>query len=170
MKKLVFLFLLLSASPSVKSDILHSVTSSVKLQVDVAASAAKALPTSYSVSGTNITPTYDSTANAIGGFNLGSITSGVPAALETTFAVATPGDSFSLSESWQSGDATPSATSLTNQAVSSLPMLGETTTTAGGSAGSLAGSIASDHAITNLTPGNAGTSVTGQVITSIQID
>ena len=169
MKKLVFLFLLLSASPS-KSDILHSVTSSVKLQVDVAASAAKALPTSYSVSGTNITPTYDSTANAIGGMNVGSLTSGVPAALETTFAVTTPGDSFSLSESWQTGDTTPSATSLTNQAVSSLPMLGETTTTAGGSAGSLAGSIASDHAITSLTPGNAGTSVTGQVITSIQID
>ena len=169
MKKLIFIFLLF-ASPSVKSDILHSVTSSVKLQVDVAASAAKALPTSYSVSGTNITPTYDSTANAIGGMNVGSLTSGVPAALETTFAVTTPGDSFSLSESWQTGDATPSATSLTNQAVSSLPMLGETTTTAGGSAGSLAGSIASDHAITSLTPGNAGTSVTGQVITSIQID
>ena len=48
-------------------------------------------------------------------------------------------------------------------------MLGNTTTTGGGVAGSLAGTIASDHALT-ITAGGAGTSAVGQMVTEIKLD
>ena len=48
-------------------------------------------------------------------------------------------------------------------------MLGDTTTTAGGVAGTLAGTISSDHAI-GLTAGGAGTSAVGQMVTEIKLD
>ena len=47
-------------------------------------------------------------------------------------------------------------------------MLGSTTTTAGGVAGSLAGTIASDHAI-GLTAGGAGTTAIGQIVTELTV-
>jgi stage V sporulation protein SpoVS len=48
-------------------------------------------------------------------------------------------------------------------------MLGNTTTTSGGVAGSLAGTIASDGAMT-ITAGGAGTTATGQVVLSIEVE
>ena len=60
-------------------------------------------------------------------------------------------------------------TSVSSGVVTSLPMLGNTTTTSGGVAGSLAGTIASDGAMT-ITAGGAGTTATGQVVLSIEVD
>jgi stage V sporulation protein SpoVS len=48
-------------------------------------------------------------------------------------------------------------------------MLGSTTTTSGGVAGSLAGTLATNGAMT-LTAGGAGTSAIGQFITELTID
>ena len=67
-----------------------------------------------------------------------------------------PGDAFSYSESYIEGDATPSKHLTSSGVVTSLPMLSNTTTTSGGVAGSLAGTIASDGAMT-ITAGGAGT-------------
>ena len=50
-----------------------------------------------------------------------------------------------------------------------LPTFGNTVTSAGGFAGSLAGSIATDGAI-SLTAGGAGTTATGQVVTTLTIN
>jgi hypothetical protein len=77
--------------------------------------------------------------------------------------------SFSYSESYIEGDATPTATSVSSGVVTSLPMLGNTTTTSGGVAGNLAGTIASDGAMT-ITAGGAGTTATGQVVLSLEIE
>ena len=52
--------------------------------------------------------------------------------------------------------------------VMDLPAFGNTVTSAGGFAGSLAGTIASDGAI-SLTAGGAGTTATGQVVTTLTI-
>lgn len=168
MKHWPFLLFLLAAP--VHADITHRIQSSVSLNVDGAASAAQRIGSSYSLSGTNITPTYDSSAGAIGGLNTATagVSSGVPTSLETTFAVTTAGDAFTFAESLTVADTIPSATSTTN-GVAPLPAFGIVTTTAGGTAGSLAGGIASDHAITNLAGGGPGTQAVGQVITELTI-
>ncbi len=49
-----------------------------------------------------------------------------------------------------------------------LPMLGNTTTSSGGVAGTLAGTIASDSAMT-LTAGGAGTTAIGQIVTELTV-
>ena len=86
------------------------------------------------------------------------------------YSITTAGDAFSYSESYIEGDATPSNTSVSSGVVTSVfPMLGNTTTTSGGVAGSLAGTIASDGAMT-ITAGGAGTTATGQVVLSLEID
>ena len=72
------------------------------------------------------------------------------------------------------GDATSTAVTTTTPAtnawgvVESMPLFGDTTTTAGGYTGSLAGTIKSSGEIT-LTAGGAGTTATGQSITELNI-
>jgi hypothetical protein len=161
MKALLLLAFALLAAPA-KADITHKIQSSVQLTVDGAASAATRIGSSYSVSGSNITL---DTAGGLGALTAGSAV-GYTAA---DYSITTAGDAFTFTEAFNEGDATPSATSVTSGVVGSLPMLGTTTTTSGGVAGSLAGTLASDHAI-GLTAGGAGTSVTGQMVTEITID
>ena len=86
------------------------------------------------------------------------------------FSVTTAGDSFSYSESYIEGDDVPAvlSTTVSSGVVPALPAFGNVTTTSGGVAGSLAGSIATDGAI-SITAGGAGTSVTGQVIQELSI-
>lgn len=158
---LILAAMVLAAAPA-KADLTHRIQSSVSLTVDAAASAATRIGSSYSVTGNNVTL---DTAGGLGSLTAGSAVGYTPAA----YSVTTAGDAFSFTEAFTEGDATPSATAVTSGVVGSLPMLGNTTTTAGGVAGLLDGSIASDHVI-SLTAGGAGTSAVGQMITEIKID
>jgi hypothetical protein len=162
MKSLFLLAAIMLAAAPAKADLTHKIQSSVSLTVDGAASAATRIGSSYSVTGNNITL---DTAGGLGALTAGSAV-GYTAA---SYSVTTAGDAFSFTEAFTEGDATPSATTVTSGVVGSLPMLGNTTTTAGGVAGLLDGSIASDHVI-DLTAGSAGTSAVGQMITEITID
>ena len=154
--------LLIGSSAPANADLTHKISSSVSLTVDAAASAATRIGSSYSVTGNNIT------LDTAGG--LASLTPASAVGYTAAdYSVTTPGDAFSFTEAFTEGDATPSATTITSGVVGSLPMLGNTTTTAGGVAGLLDGSIASDHVI-NLTAGGAGTSAVGQMVTEIKID
>ena len=163
MKKLLFAAaILIGAAGPAQADLTHRIQSSVSLTVDAAASAASRIGSSYSVSGNNIT------LDTAGG--LGTLTSGSAVGYTAAdYSITTVGDAFSFSESFTEGDNVPSATSVTSGVVGSLPMLGDTTTTAGGVAGTLAGTISSDHAI-SLTAGGAGTSAVGQMVTEIKLD
>lgn len=163
MKKLLLAAAILigSAGPA-QADITHRIQSSVSLTVDAAASAATRIGSSYSVSGNNVTL---GTAGGLGTLTSGTAVGYTPA----TYSVTTAGNAFSFSESFTQGDNTPSATSVTAGVIGSLPMLGNTTTTAGGVAGSLAGTISSNHAVA-LTAGGAGTSAVGQMVTELTID
>ena len=144
------------------ADITHKIQSSVQLTVDGAGSVAARIPSTYSVSGSNIT------LDNAGG--LGALTAGSAVGYSAAdYSVTTAGDAFSYSESFIEGDATPSATTVTSGVIGSLPMLGSTTTTAGGVAGTLAGTIASDGAMT-ITAGGAGTTAIGQIVTTITVD
>ena len=151
-----------ATAPAAHADITHKIQSSIQLTVDGAASQATRIGSSYSVSGSNITL---DTAGGLGALTAGSAVRYTAA----DYSVTTAGDAFSFSESFTEGDATPSATSVTSGVVASIPMLGNTTTTSGGVAGTLAGTIASDGAMT-ITAGGAGTTAIGQVILSVTAD
>ena len=152
----------LLAAPA-QADITHKIQSSVSLSVDGAGSVAIRQPSSMAVSGSNVTLGTAPT--------LGTLTSGT--ALGYTpgdYSITTAGDAFSYSESYTEGDDVPTvlSTTVTSGVVPALPVFGNTTTTSGGVAGTLAGSIATDGAI-SLTSGGAGTQAVGQVILELTI-
>ena len=156
-----------AAAAPVQADITHRIQTSVQMSVDAAASAATRIGSSYSVSGMNIDTSDGTTAGNIGG--LGSLTSGSGVGFTGTEAsVKTAGESFNFAEYYIEGDATHAGSSVSSGVVSTLPVYGVTTTTAGGNAGSLNGSIGTDGAM-SLTAGGAGTSITGQHVSEITI-
>ena len=161
-KALLVLAASLLAAPA-QADIIHRISSSVSLNVDGAGSVATRIPSSMAVSGSNVTLGTAPT--------LGTLTSGT--ALGYTpgdYSITTAGDAFSYSESYTEGDDVPTvlSTTVTSGVVPALPVFGNVTTTSGGVAGTLDGSIATDGAI-SLTSGGAGTQAVGQVIMELQI-
>ena len=161
MKRLAFVLGVTLLGLPAQADITHRIQSSVQLSVDGAGSVAARIPSTYAVSGSNIS--LDS-AGGLGSLTAGSAVGYTPA----SYSVTTAGDAFSYSESFIEGDATPSDTTVTSGVVGSLPMLGSTTTTSGGVTGSLAGSVDSGGAI-SITAGGAGTSAIGQVIQELTV-
>ena len=161
MKK-VFLTLgmLLMAAPAY-ADITTKMSASVQLTVDAAASQATRIGSSYSVSGSNVSITTE------GG--LGALTAGDAVGYTATdYSAPTDGTAFSFSEAFTEGDATPANTTITSGVAPSLPAFGSVTTTAGGVAGTLGGSIDSSGTL-SLTAGGAGTSATGQFVSEITV-
>ena len=154
--------LALLAAPA-HADITSRIQSSVSLSVDGAGSVAIRQPSSMAVSGSNVTL---DTAPALGTLSSGSALGYTPGA----FSVSTAGDSFTYSESFIEGDDVPTvlSTTVTSGVVLELPTFGNTTTTHGGVAGTLEGSIATDGAI-SITAGGAGTTAIGQVIQELTI-
>ena len=170
MKK--FLILLLLASP-VQADMRHSITTSAKIQVDAAYSSAERIGTTYSVTGNNVTPSTTvagtTTSGAIGGLTADSVTSGVPAIVDTDFTITTAGSAVSLTESLVMGDAILSATTVTGGVVPSLPSLGVTVTGSGGVSGGTITSLSSGVHTCAGTMG-AGSSCTAQTIVESVVD
>lgn len=145
------------------ADITHAIKSSISLTVDGAGSISTRLPSTMAVSGSNVTLGTAPT--------LGTLTSGT--ALGYTpgdYSITTAGDSFSYSESYIEGDDVPTvlSTTVTAGVVPAMPIFGSNTTTSGGVAGTLAGTIATDGALT-ITAGGAGTTAIGQVIQELTI-
>ena len=160
MKKL--LVLLFFASPtSVLADITSSISSSVKLEVAAPGTTADRIGNSYSVSGTGVTTTDGTTAGSLGG--LGAATNGVNAYTPITASQLTDGESFSYTVSHTTGDTI--STSLTTGEVSPF---GDLTSTSGGTAGSLAGTV--DNHVVTVTAGGSGTTATGQYVTTLTVD
>ena len=160
MKKL--LALLVFASPTVVlADITSSISSSIKLEVAAPGTTADRIGNSYSVSGTGVTTTDGTTAGSLGG--LGAATNGVNAYTPITASQLTDGESFSYTVSHTTGDTV--ATSLTTGEVSPF---GDLTSTSGGVATNLAGTI--DNHVIGLTAGSAGTTATGSYVTSVTVD
>ena len=157
-----FPLLILLLTPSVKADIYHSISSSVKLEVSAAATAADRIGNSLSISGSGINTTDGTPAGSVGGF--GAATNGVNAYTAITASQLTDGDAFAFSSSYTAGDTV--ATSLT---VGETSPFGDLTSTAAGVAGSLAGTIDTKNDMT-ITAGGAGTSVTGQFVVGLTLE
>ena len=164
MRKFLPLLILIFA-PAAKADITHKLSSSVQLQVNAAATNVERVGTSYSVSGNNVTTQYTpeggSATTSVGSL---TVSSGVGAIPTLSAVQATAGESFSFSQSFTQGDAIVSSA----PSVGAVSPLSSQTSTAAGTAGTLAGTIDSSSTIT-LTGGGAGTSATGQFVSEITI-
>ena len=160
MKRLLIPFLLLAASPCY-ADLHHSISKSTSLTVGAAATHAKRIGTSFAISGSGVDTTDGTTANTV---SAGTVSSGIytPGAIAATQDV--PGAAFSFSASLTTGDTLPTSAVTTG----TTPNFSDIVTTAGGTAGSLAGTI-TDTAIT-LTAGGHNTTAVGQKINEIKVD
>ena len=171
MKKLFALLLFLPSAAF--ADIKQEFVTSAQISIDSPYVITNAAPSSYSISGNNVTTstgTGDSVVtNAIGGLNLGSLSNGVPAVINTNKNVTTAGSAFSFSESYQAGDVTQSAITPSS-GIATLPVLGgQTTVISGGTKGDLALTSLSSG-ITTCVAGGSGTSCLASTTVSIEID
>ena len=83
----------------------------------------------------------------------------------------TSGSAFSLTESWQQGDAIPaigSGVDVSAGVVADMPAFGSTTTISGGVAGTLAGTVVSSGVVT-VVAGGANTTAVGQVTSELTV-
>ena len=162
MKKLIpLVMLLMTASAANAGGLVHKMSSSVQLTVDTARSTATRLGSQYSISGSNVSTTDGTTAGTI---SAGTITSGVMNPGNIAATQATNGEAFSYSQSYLQGDAIPTSAPT----VGAVGNFGSVTSYASGTAGNLAGTIATDGGIT-LTAGGAGTSAVGQFVSEITV-
>ena len=162
MKKLLpLVMILMTASAANAGGLVHKMSSSVQLTVDTARSTATRLGSQYSVSGSNVSTTDGTTAGTI---SAGTITSGVMNPGNIAATQATSGEAFSYSQSYLQGDAIPTSAPT----VGAVGNFGSVTSYASGTAGDLAGTIATDGGIT-LTAGGAGTSAVGQFVSEITV-
>ena len=143
------------------ADLTHKIQSSVQLEVGGASTRAVRLGNTYSISGSGVSTTDGTTAGVVGG--LGAHTNGVGALTTVTPSQVTSGNSFSFANSYTIGDTIPTSAPT----VGEVPAFGDVTSTAGGTAGNLAGTITTAGAVT-VTAGGANTSAIGQVVSELQ--
>ena len=152
----------LTAALPARADLVHKIQSSISLQVGGSVTTAERLGSSFTISGSGVDSTDGSTANTI---SAGTITSGVYSPGTIAVTQDTPGEAFSFSQSYTQADAVPTSA----VSVGAVPNFSTITSTASGTAGDLAGTIASDGTMT-ITAGGANTLAIGQLTTSLTIE
>jgi hypothetical protein len=162
MKKFLPLIMLLMTgamvAPAAKADITSRMTSSVQLTVNSAATQMNRIGSSFSITGNNVDTTDGTTANTI---SAGTVTSGVYSPGVIAAVQDDPGEAFSFTQA--------DAIDTTGPDIGDVSAYGDQLSTAAGTAGSLAGTVTSQGALT-VTAGGAGTSATGQFVTELQIN
>ncbi len=141
--------------------LVHKMSSSVQLTVDSARTQATRLGSQYSISGSNVNTT-DGTTN--GTISAGTLTSGIMSPGTISATQATAGEAFSFSTSYIQGD----AVSTSAPTVGTVGNFSSQTSYTAGTAGDLAGTIATDGGI-NITAGGAGTTAVGQFVSEITV-
>ena len=170
---LFFLAAFLVATPA-NADITSKFVTAASISVNMPYSQTTRGATVHQISGSNLTPsvTVDGSAvsGRVGGLNLGSMSNGVPALIQTDTSVSVANSAFQKTESILYGDATPSAVAPSS-GIASLPHLSGTTTV--GSGGTLGNGV-----ITSLSSGvhtcsgafGSGSGCTASTTMSITID
>ena len=169
MKRFLPILLLSGFSSPVLADITHSISSSIQLNVNAAATQVERVGNSYSVSGTNIDVT------TLGGMS--ADTDGTASFSDGTYSVATDATTWAFTENFTVGDSVdssgPSVGDISNYSNQTSTAAGTLTfsSTDGGTTytSTLAGEIDTVGGVT-VTPGGAGTSAIGQVTTSLTIE
>ena len=149
-------------APSAKADMTSRMTSSVQLQVNAAATQMQRIGSSFSITGNNVDTTDGTTANTI---SAGTITSGVYSPGTIAAVQDDPGESFSFTQAYTQAD----AIDTTGPDMGDVSAYSDQLSTGAGVAGSLAGTVTSQGALT-VTAGGAGTTATGQFVTEITVD
>jgi len=151
----------MTAGAAQAGGLVHSMSSSVQLQVDSARTTSTRLGSQYSVSGSGVNTTDGTTAGTI---STGAITSGVMAPGAIAATQASNGTAFSYSTSYIQGDAVPTSAPT----VGAVGNFSSQTSYAAGTKDTLAGTLSTAGAI-SLTAGGAGTSATGQFVSEITV-
>jgi len=163
MKRILpFIMLMMAAPLAARADITSRMASSVQLNVNAAATQVERIGSSFSISGSNVDTTDGTTTSTV---SAGTITAGVYAPGTIAATQDTAGSAFSFTQSYTQGDAVPTSAPT----VGAVANFGNITSTAAGSAGSLAGNVTSAHTFAGLTAGGAGTAATGQFVTEVTI-
>ena len=164
MKRILpFIMLAMAATPlAARADLTSRMTSSVQLQVNAAATSVQRMGNSYSISGNNVDTTDGTTANTV---SAGAISSGVYGPGTISVTQDAPGESFSFATAFTQGD----AIDTTGPDIGDISAYSDQLSTAAGTAGSLAGTVTSQGALT-VTAGGAGTTATGQFVTEVTIN
>ena len=163
MKRILpFIMILMSAPLAARADLTSRMTSSVQLTVNAAATSVQRMGNSYSISGNNVDTTDGTTANTV---SAGAISSGVYGPGTISATQDDPGEAFSFATAFTQGD----ALDTTGPDIGDISAYSDQLSTAAGSAGSLAGTVTSQGALT-VTAGGAGTTATGQFVTEVTVD
>ena len=170
MKKFLAIVMLLMTAPlTAKADLVHKLSTSTQLSVDSAATQSTRIGSTYSSSGNNISVVTDAD---FGGLTApGSVTASATM-IQTNYELTTPGSAYSFSESFTYGDAVNpigSGVDVAAGVVADMPAFGEVTTSSGGVAGTLAGTITSAGVMT-VTAGGAGTDARGQFFSELTVN
>ena len=158
MKKLIPLLFIFS-KPAY-CDVTSQLSTSGALQVNAAGTQVERLGGSYSASGTNVGTT--NTGDQIGGFSVNSTTNAVTFDAGQ-YSINSNATNWSLTESLLQPDTMQSG-DLSGGEVNNF---GNITSTAAGVGTGFDVTIGSDHTITDLDPGGAGSITTGQFVTEV---
>ena len=162
MKKFIPLVMVAGFSSPAFADITHTMTSSVQLTTNAAATQVSRIGSTYSASGSGVTMAVGDNAGQVGG--LGTLTDGVGQGSVATATQTSTGGAFTFSQSFIEGDAI----------VTTAPSLGAVSaysnqTSTGVGSGTGTGTVTSAHALTAV-GGGSGTVTTGQFVTELTID
>ena len=162
MKKLfLILGIFTLGGTAARADITHTMTSSLQLVTNAAATQVERIGSTYTVSGTGVSTAVGDAALNVGG--LGTLTDGVGQGSIAT-ATHTAGTSFSFSQSFIEGD----VIDTTGPNIGDIsPYSTQVSTDVGTGTGS--GTILTSGAITAV-GGGSGTSTTGQFVTELSIN
>ena len=158
MKQLIPLFLLLPSSAF--ADVTSSMMTTVQIQVNAAGTQVERLGGSYSASGTNVGTS--NTGDQLGGFTVNSTTNAVTFDAGQ-YSINTDATNWSITESLLQPDTMQSGT----LDVGDVNNFGSVISTDAGVGTGFDVTIGSDHTITDLDSGGAGSTTTGSFVTSV---
>ena len=159
MKKFLPILFIASSVPCY-ADVTSSMMTSVQIQVNAAGSQVERLGGSYSASGTNVGTT--NTGDELGGFSVNSTTNAVTFD-SGQYSINSNATNWSFSESLLQPDTMQSG----DLAVGEVNNFGSVISTEAGSGTGFDVTIGSDHTITDLDSGGAGSITTGSFVTSV---
>ena len=162
MKKFIPLVMVAGFGTPAFADITHTMTSSIQLQTNAAATQVSRIGSTYSASGSGVTMAVGDNAGQVGG--LGTLTDGVGQGSVATATQTSAGGAFSFSQSFIEGD----VIGTTAPAVGAVSPYSSQISTAVGS-GTGTGTVTSAHAVTAV-GGGTGTSSIGQFVTELNIN
>ena len=168
MKRLLLLSTLFLVNP-VSAGVVHKITASAQGTVDGSYSHVKATPSVYSMSSTGVTASTMGHLDVPASAN--NALTGVAATLGSgSYSQTTAGAATTFTESYSQGSSTTSAASLTHAGLTSLPTGNDVVSYAGGSNNGMAVAITSvSGGVITLSPGAAGSSVTGSITSALEI-